>query len=252
MIIIPAIDLKDGLCVRLLQGIKEDATIYSDNPVATALTWQSLGAELLHIVDLDGAFTGNQKNLESIMNIRNALKIDIEVGGGIRTLERIDRLISYGINRIILGTAAMENPKLVSVACKKYPERVFVGIDAKDGLVAVKGWVEVTRVKVKQFALQMQGYGAAGVVYTDISRDGMLTGPNIEATEELVKSLDIPVIASGGISSIEDVERLRKIHGLWGAITGKALYSGALDLKEAIRLTGQRTLKKVIKCLPKG
>lgn len=235
MLVIPAIDLKDGLCVRLLQGRKEDATVYSDDPVSTALKWESYGAELLHIVDLDGAFTGSQKNLDSIMKIRKAVKMDIEVGGGIRDLNRIDEFIFYGINRVILGTAAIENPELVKKACEKYPGRILIGIDVKKGLVAVKGWVEVTQVMAKELVLQMQEYGAAGIIYTDIARDGMLTGPNIEATREMVESLRIPVIASGGISSIDDIKKLSKIKGLWGAITGKALYSGALDLKEAIK-----------------
>jgi phosphoribosylformimino-5-aminoimidazole carboxamide ribotide isomerase len=235
MLVIPAIDLKDGLCVRLLQGKKEEATVYSDDPVSTALKWEVCGAELLHIVDLDGAFTGSQKNLDSIMKIRKSVKMEIEVGGGIRDLKSIDELISYGIDRVILGTVAIENPELVKKACKKYPGRVLVGIDAKKGFVAVKGWVEVTAVNAKELALHMQEYGAAGIIYTDIARDGMLTGPDIEATREMVKGLKIPVIASGGISSIDDIKRLSKIKGLWGVITGKALYSGAMDLKEAIK-----------------
>lgn len=236
MIIIPAIDLKDGLCVRLLQGKKEDATIYSDDPASTALKWELCGAKLLHVVDLDGAFTGNQINIEGIRKIREAVKMEIEVGGGIRCMERIDGIISIGVNRIILGTVAIEKPELVKEACKKYPGKVLVGIDAKDGLVAVKGWVEVTQVKAKELALKMQDYGAAGIIYTDILKDGMMTGPNIEATREIVESLSIPVIASGGISSIADIKKLLQINALWGAITGKALYSGALDLREAIEI----------------
>jgi phosphoribosylformimino-5-aminoimidazole carboxamide ribotide isomerase len=240
MIVIPAIDLKDGLCVRLLQGKKEDATVYSDDPVSTAQRWESCGARLLHVVDLDGAFTGNQKNIESIRRIREAVKMDIEVGGGIRGMERIDLLISIGINRVILGTVAIEKPELVKEACKRYPGKVVVGIDAKSGFVAVKGWVEVTRVGAKELALKMQDYGAAGIIYTDISKDGMMTGPNIEATREMVEALGIPVIASGGISSINDIKNLMTIKNLWGAITGKAIYSGAIDLNKAIKLTGGR------------
>lgn len=237
MIVIPAIDLKDGKCVRLLQGRKDAVTTYSDDPASTARLWESCGAKLLHVVDLDGAFTGNQKNLESIRKIREAVKMDIEVGGGIRDMERIDRLVSLGVNRVILGTVAIEKPELVKDACKKYPGKVLVGIDAKNGLVAVKGWVEVTEVKAKELALKMQDYGASGIIYTDISKDGMMTGPNIEATREMVETLNIPVIASGGISSVKDIKNLLVIKGLWGAITGKALYSGAIDLKEAIRIT---------------
>jgi phosphoribosylformimino-5-aminoimidazole carboxamide ribotide isomerase len=237
MIVIPAIDLKDGQCVRLLQGKKEDATVYSDDPASTAKKWETCGAKLLHVVDLDGAFTGSQKNIEGIRKIRQAVNMDIEVGGGVRDMERIDLLISLGINRVILGTVAIEKPDLVKEACKKYPGRVIVGIDAKNGLVAVKGWVEVTEVRAKDLAVQMQDYGAAGIIYTDISKDGMMTGPNIEATRELVESLNIPVIASGGVSSINDIKNLLGIKNLWGAITGKAIYSGAIDLKEAIKIT---------------
>lgn len=237
MIVIPAIDLKEGKCVRLLQGRMEDATVYSDNPAETAKRWEAEGAELLHIVDLDGAFTGGMKNLSAIEAIRKAIRIPIEVGGGIRDMERIEKLLSLGVNRIILGTVAVEKPELVKEACKKYSGKILVGIDAKNGFVATKGWVEVTQIKAKELALMMQGYGAAGIIYTDISKDGMLSGPNIEATREMVESLNIPVIASGGISSIDDIKRLFEIKGLWGAITGKAIYSGSLNLREAIRLS---------------
>ncbi len=237
MLVIPAIDLKDGLCVRLLQGRIEDVTAYSNDPAAVARKWESCGAGLLHVVDLDGAFTGTQKNLDSIGKIRAAVNMDIEVGGGIRDLNRIDQLIALGINRVILGTVAIENQELVKKAAMKYPGAILVGIDAKNGLVAVKGWVEVTRIKAQALALQMQGYGVAGIVYTDISRDGMMTGPNVEAMSDMADALDIPVIASGGISSIDDIKRLHETGKLWGAITGKALYSGSLDLKEAIKLT---------------
>jgi len=237
MFVIPAIDLKEGRCVRLLQGRKEDATVYSDDPVATALKWESMGAKRLHIVDLDGAFTGNQKNLESVMKIRKAVAMEIEVGGGIRVMARIDQLLFEGINSVILGTIAVENPELVKEACAKYPGRVMVGIDARNGDVAVKGWVEVTSVKAKELASRMQDFGCAGIIYTDIAKDGMLLGPNIDAVQEMVESLTVPVIASGGISSIDDIRNLLQIKGLWGAITGKAIYSGTLDLKEAIGMS---------------
>ena len=245
MIIIPAIDLKDGFCVRLLQGRKDDVTVYSDDPVSTALRWESAGAQLLHIVDLDGAFSGSQKNLEGIVKIRKAVKMDIEVGGGIRDMERINLLISQGINRVILGTSAIENPELLKEAASKYPGCILAGIDAKDGFVAVKGWVEVTKVKAVDLALNLQEYGVAGIIYTDISRDGMLTGPNIDATRQMAESLKIPVIASGGISSIEDIRRLLTIKKLWGAITGKALYSGKLDLREALKVAALERHNKV-------
>ena len=236
MFVIPAIDLKEGRCVRLLQGRKEDATVYSDDPVATALKWQAAGAKRLHVVDLDGAFTGSQANLDSILRIRKAITMEIEVGGGIRDAARVDKLLGEGIDSVILGTIAVENPGLVKEVCNRYPGRVMVGIDAKSGDVAVKGWVEVTSVKAKELALRMQAVGCSGIIYTDIAKDGMLSGPNLEAVEDMVGSLAIPVIASGGISSIEDIKNLLKIDGLWGAITGKAIYSGTLDLREAIKL----------------
>jgi phosphoribosylformimino-5-aminoimidazole carboxamide ribotide isomerase len=236
MLIIPAIDLKEGRCVRLLQGREKDVTVYSDDPAATARKWKEAGAGLIHIVDLDGAFTGKQKNLEAIRAIREAVDTDLELGGGIRDMERIDLLVSLGINRVILGTVAAENPALLKEACGKYPGRVVVGIDARDGKVAVKGWVEATEHEARSFARTAESHGAAGIVYTDISRDGMLTGPNMEATREIVEAVEIPVIASGGVSSIEDIKDLLGIEGLWGAITGKAIYSGSLDLEEAIAL----------------
>jgi phosphoribosylformimino-5-aminoimidazole carboxamide ribotide isomerase len=236
MIVIPAIDLKDGKCVRLLQGKKEEVTVYSDDPAAMARHWVSQGAELLHVVDLDGAFTGEQKNFDKIKAIRDAIDIPIEVGGGLRNIEKIEELIGLGINRTIIGTSAAEDHEMVKNACEKFPGRVIVGIDAKDGKVAVKGWVEVTELDAIDFAKAMQSLGAAGVIYTDISRDGMLTGPNIDAMAKMVKAVKIPVIASGGVSKIEDIKNLMKIENLWGIITGKALYSGAMDLKEAIKV----------------
>jgi phosphoribosylformimino-5-aminoimidazole carboxamide ribotide isomerase len=237
MIVIPAIDLKEGLCVRLLQGRKDDSTVYSTDPVATALKWQSYGAKLLHVVDLDGAFTGDQKNIESVLAIRKSVTMEIEVGGGIRNMERIDQLLGLGIDRVILGTVAIEKPELVKEACAKYPGRIIIGIDAKNGYVAVKGWVEVTEVLATDLARRMQDAGASGIIYTDIAKDGMLIGPNIEATAELVKNLSIPVIASGGVSSLDDIRNLCKVPNLFGAISGKALYSGSIDLGEAIKIT---------------
>jgi len=236
MIVIPAIDLKDGQCVRLLQGRKDAVTTYSDDPASTARKWEECGAKLLHVVDLDGAFTGSQKNFEAIKKIREAVSMNIEVGGGIRDIRKIDELTGTGINRIILGTAAIENPPLLLDACRKYPGRILVGIDAKGGKVAVKGWVEVTSVDSKELARDAEKIGAAGIIYTDISRDGMLIGPNINAMREMVEAVNIPVIASGGVSSIDDISALKEIKNLWGVITGKAIYSGAVDLREAIKI----------------
>ncbi|MFN3396767.1 MAG: HisA/HisF-related TIM barrel protein, partial [Thermodesulfovibrionales bacterium] len=173
MLIIPAIDLKNGKCVRLLQGRADAVTEYSQDPVEVAKKWESSGARLIHIVDLDGAFTGDQKNIESIKEIRKAVTVEIELGGGIRDMERIDMLLGLGINRVILGTVTAQRPELVKEACKRFPQRIIAGIDAKDGLVAIKGWVELTDIKATDLALRMQDYGVWGIIYTDISRDGM-------------------------------------------------------------------------------
>lgn len=236
MLIIPAIDLKEGKCVRLEQGLMDKATVYSDDPATTAKHWELQGAEILHVVDLDGAFAGVPKNLDAIKAIRAAIKIPIEVGGGIRDLSTIRSLVSIGIDRIILGTAAIENPSFVQEACRVFPDRIIVGIDAKEGLVAIKGWAEVTKVQAIDLAQQMQEHGVIAIIYTDIKRDGMLSGPNIEATQALAKALHIPVIASGGVHTMKDIEDLLAVRrsGVSGVITGKAIYSGSLNLKEAI------------------
>jgi phosphoribosylformimino-5-aminoimidazole carboxamide ribotide isomerase len=236
MLIIPAIDLKEGKCVRLEQGLMDKATVYSDDPATTARHWESQGAELLHVVDLDGAFAGAPKNLDAIKAIRAAIKIPIEVGGGIRDMATIRTLVSIGINRIILGTAAIENTAFVQEACREFPDKIIVGIDAKEGLVAIKGWAEVTKVQATDLAKQMQEHGVIAIIYTDIKRDGMLSGPNIEATQALARALHIPVIASGGVHTMKDIENLLVVRhsGISGVITGKAIYSGSLNLKEAI------------------
>ncbi len=241
MRVIPAIDLKAGKCVRLLQGREDAVTVYSDDPTSTARRWESSGARLLHVVDLDGAFTGDQKNLDAIRKIRDAVTMEIEVGGGIRDLRKIEELLAAGIDRIVLGTAAVEEPELLAEACRIFPGRILVGIDARDGKVAVKGWVEVTSTDAKSLAKEAVKKGAAGIIYTDISTDGMMTGPNISAAEEMVKAVSIPLIASGGVSSLEDIRNLMRIKGLWGVITGKAIYAGSLDLKEAINLVSSKS-----------
>ena len=239
MIILPAIDLKEGKCVRLEQGLMEKDTVYSDDPAAQAKIWQDQGGELLHIVDLDGAFAGVPKNKEAIRAIVEALDIPTELGGGIRDLETIEAYLELGVGRVILGTVAKENPALVQEACNRFPGKIVVGIDAKDGLVAVRGWADVTEKKATELAQEMEGFGVEAIIYTDIARDGMMQGPNIEATKALAESISIPVIASGGVSSLDDIRNLLAIEasGVNGVITGKAIYSGALDLREAVKLT---------------
>ncbi len=235
MLVIPAIDLKDGRCVRLVQGRRDQVTSYSDDPASVARRWVEEGAILIHVVDLDGAFSGIQKNLERIKEIRSAVDVALEVGGGIRGMERVEELFSIGVDRVILGTSAVKDPDLLSSATERYPGRVLVGIDARDGIVAIRGWEESAGMEAVEFALRVQEIGVAGIIYTDISRDGMLSGPNVEAIRTMVEAVRVPVIASGGVSSIDDIMRLKEIRGLWGAIVGKAIYTGRVDLAEAIR-----------------
>ncbi len=239
MIVIPAIDLKDGKCVRLEQGLMEKDTVFSDNPDAQAHAWEAQGAELLHIVDLDGAFAGEPRNRSAIEAILKAISIPAQLGGGIRDLATIEAYLSLGLSRVIIGTAAQRNPALVEEACRKFPGRIVVGIDAKNGMVAVQGWAEVTDVAAVDLARKFEGFGVAAIIYTDIARDGMMQGPNLEATRQLAEAVAIPVIASGGVSSLQDIRNLLAIEsaGVSGVITGKAIYTGALDLRAAIELT---------------
>jgi phosphoribosylformimino-5-aminoimidazole carboxamide ribotide isomerase len=243
MLVIPAIDLKDGKCVRLEQGLMARDTVYSVDPAATARRWQEEGGELLHIVDLDGAFAGVPRNRAVIEQIIAAIDIPAQLGGGIRDLATIEAYLDLGLSRVIIGTAAHRTPQLVSEACRHFPGQVVVGIDAKNGLVAVQGWAEVTDVKAVDLARRFEGDGVAAIVYTDITRDGMLQGPNLEATRQLAEAVSIPVIASGGVASLKDIENLLAIerYGVAGVITGKAIYSGALNLKDAVALTKKAT-----------
>lgn len=239
MIVIPAIDLKEGCCVRLEQGEMHRDTVFSDNPAEQALKWQQAGAELLHLVDLDGAFAGEPRNKGAIEAILKALSIPAQLGGGIRDIATIEAYLSLGLSRVIIGTAAQRNPELVLEACRKFPGRIVVGIDAKSGMVAVQGWAEVTGITAVELAKKFEDCGVAAIIYTDISRDGMMAGPNIEATKTLAEAISIPVIASGGVSSLKDIENLMAIEqsGVTGAITGKAIYTGAINLADAISLT---------------
>lgn len=238
MIILPAIDLKGGRCVRLEQGLMDKDTVYHDDPAAQARIWQEQGGEFLHIVDLDGAFAGVPKNKAAIEAIVKAIDIPAELGGGIRDMATIEAYLELGIDRVILGTIAKENPALVEAACRKFPGRIVVGIDAKEGLVAVRGWADVTTKLATEMAREMEGFGVEAIIYTDIARDGMMQGPNIAATRALAEAINIPVIASGGLSTLDDIRRLIEIEsfGVTGVITGKAIYSGAIDLREAVRI----------------
>jgi len=239
MLIIPAIDIKEGKCVRLTQGRMDEETVYSLDPVEVARRWEEEGAELIHVVDLDGAFAGKPGNRESILKIVDGVDIPIQVGGGIRTMEVIEDYLREGVGRIILGTIAQEDPSLVRDACRRFPERIAASIDARDGMVATRGWVQITEERAIDLARRLEGLGIASIVYTDIERDGMLQGPNIPAIREMVNAVKIPIIASGGVSSIKDIEALRGI-GIDGIIIGKAIYTVAVDLKLALNLFQER------------
>lgn len=238
MLVIPAIDIKGGKCVRLVQGKMDQETVYSTNPVEVAKKWQSLGAEFLHIVDLDGAVAGEPKNTNTIEAIADAISIPFQVGGGIRDVETINLYLTMGASRIILGTAALEKSWFVREACEMHHGQILVGIDARDGKVAIKGWEHLTDKAAAELAKELEDAGVAGIIYTDISRDGMLKGPNIEGTKALAQSVKIPIIASGGVSNIDDIKKLKEIEsaGVVGVITGKAIYTGSLNLAEAIKV----------------
>lgn len=235
MIIIPAIDLKNGKCVRLLQGKFDQETVYGDNPGAMAGRWENEGAEWIHIVDLDGSVDKKPVNFDAIMDIRSSVKASLELGGGIRDLETISLYLEKGLDRIILGTAAQRNPDLVREAAQKFPGKIAVGLDAKGSKVVVEGWTESTGQDYLDLARRFEDMGVAALIYTDVDRDGMRTGPNIERTGELARSVDIPVIASGGIKDLEDIRALLPLEkdGVIGAISGKALYEGSLDFAAA-------------------
>jgi len=237
MVIIPAIDLKDGRCVRLKQGDMANATVYSDDPVAVAKHWLAQGARRLHVVDLNGAAAGRPRNEGVIREIVRAVGADlpVQLGGGIRDLDTIERYLDYGVTYIVVGTAAVKNPGFVSDACTAFAGHVIVGLDAKDGKVAVEGWSKLTGHDVIDLARKFEEYGVEAVIYTDIGRDGMLTGVNVEATVRLARELRTPVIASGGLTGIKDVKALCEIEseGIMGVITGRALYQGTIDFKQA-------------------
>jgi phosphoribosylformimino-5-aminoimidazole carboxamide ribotide isomerase len=234
MEIIPAVDIKGGKCVRLFQGDYNQETIYFDDPVAVALKWESVGAQRIHLVDLDGAAAGEIKNLTVIENIARQVKVPLQLGGGIRDEVTVRALIDAGVSRVILGTIAVEQPELVNSLCRKFGEAIIVGIDARDGMVATRGWREGTGMKAKEMGTKMTELGVKRIIYTDIKRDGTLTEPNFRDIEDMVSELKAHIIAAGGISALEHLEKLGKL-GVEGAIVGKALYTGNNDLKEALK-----------------
>jgi phosphoribosylformimino-5-aminoimidazole carboxamide ribotide isomerase len=244
MIVIPAIDIKSGQCVRLLQGRKEDMTVFSTDPVAMAKRWAEEGAQTIHVVDLDGAFEKEPRNIATVRQIIDSVHVDIQVGGGIRDEETIQTYLDAGAARVIIGTEAMRDPMRIKSICRKYPDRIIIGIDARDGMVAIEGWTETTHITAVDLARNFEDSEAAAINFTDIHRDGMQTGPNIEATRHLAESVSIPIVASGGVSTIKDILNLLPLSGagVVGVITGRALYAGTLDLKEAIACTKTKTI----------
>jgi len=242
MLLIPAIDLKDGKCVRLRQGRMEDDTVFSDDPVAVAGKWVSAGARRLHLVDLDGAFAGKPKNAGIIHEIAEAFPdVPIQVGGGIRDEDTVQEYLNAGVSYVIIGTRAVSEPHFVSDVAAEFPSHVIIGLDARDGKVAIDGWSKLSHHDVIDLAQQFEADGVEAIIYTDISRDGMMEGVNVAATEKLARAIHIPVIASGGITNLEDIAALGKIaqEGVVGAITGRAIYEGTLDFSEGARLAEQ-------------
>ncbi len=231
MQILPAIDLRGGKCVNLVQGIAEQETVFSDSPVDMAKQWEAAGAEYLHLVDLDGAFQRESANIDIVSEIVSVIDIPVQLGGGIRNMDQVDSILELGVHRAILGTAALKNPELVQHACSKYKERIAVGIDAKDGMVATHGWLEVSQKSTVDFAAELTEVQT--IIYTDIKSDGMLKGPNVNATAEIINAVSASVIASGGVTSTSDIIALKEI-GASGAIIGRALYTGDLTFSEAI------------------
>ncbi len=238
MLIIPAVDIKKGRCVRLLQGREDSETVFSDDPSAMAARWEGEGAELVHVIDLDGAFSKGPQNVEAVKRILDRVDIPIQLGGGIRSMETISTYLDLGVGRVILGTEAIRNPSLVEQACKAFPNRIMVGIDARKGMVAIEGWTQTTEQKAVEMAKGIEGPGLAGIIFTDIHKDGMQTGPNIEETKRMAESVSTPIIASGGVADIEDIRALAGLEplGVVGVITGRALYAGTLKLREALEI----------------
>ncbi|WP_259781848.1 1-(5-phosphoribosyl)-5-[(5-phosphoribosylamino)methylideneamino]imidazole-4-carboxamide isomerase [Aestuariispira ectoiniformans] len=236
MILYPAIDLKDGQCVRLLRGDMDKATVFGSDPGAQAKKFEDAGAEWLHVVDLNGAFEGKPVNAEAVESILKSVSMPVQLGGGIRSVAQVADWLERGLSRVILGTVAVKDPQVVREACKAFPGQVAVGIDARDGFVAVEGWAEATETSAVDLAKQFEDAGVAAIIYTDINRDGAMQGPNVDSTRALAEAVSIPIIASGGVSSLKDLEELKATGVIAGAISGRALYDGEIDLGEALSL----------------
>lgn len=238
MYVIPAIDIRKGRCVRLVQGDLRDETVYSQEPVSVAKLWKLKGAKRLHVIDLDGAFSGRLANLDYVKEIIKVTDLKVQVGGGIRDLKTIEKVLSIGVSYVILGTSAVQNKEFVKESVKEYGKSIIAGIDAKKGMVAIKGWKQVTKVNAVDLAKEMVDLGVGQIIFTDIQRDGMLEGPNFKSTKELAVAVKVPVIISGGISGYKDIEHAKRMekYGITSLIIGKALYTGKIDLKQAIKI----------------
>ena len=242
LLIIPAVDIKGGKCVRLEQGLMDRETLFSERPEQMALQWEKKGAKRLHLIDLDGAFQGAPVNKEIIKNIVNTLSIPVELGGGIRSLETIEEYLNLGVADVIMGTTAFKNPNLVKMACERYPGRILLGIDSKNGYVSIEGWTEATKITAIDMAKRCEGLGVRSFIFTDIKRDGMKAGPNIEAIKRFSEATNIPVIVAGGISSLKDIENLLKLekNGVSGVIIGRALYDGSVKLEHILSIVAKK------------
>lgn len=240
MLIIPAIDLKDGRCVRLFQGEMDKETVYFDNPLEAAKHWMSEGATFLHIVDLNGAVEGRPVHIKEVAAICQLPRLSVELGGGLRSMEAVQAALDLGVARVVIGTAAYDNAEFLRALCKKFPGKIVVGIDARQGKIAVKGWKETTEMDAVELAKRCEADGASRIIYTDISRDGTRAGVNVDETLRIARAVKIPIIASGGVSTLDDIRKLLPLEndGIEGVIVGRALYSGAIILKEAMRVVG--------------
>jgi phosphoribosylformimino-5-aminoimidazole carboxamide ribotide isomerase len=239
MLVIPAVDLRGGTCVRLRQGRPEAETVFSDDPVAVARRWARLGAPRLHVVDLDGAFAGAPKQTGVIREIVQSAGVPVQVGGGLRSVEAVEQLLAAGAGWVVLGTRAALDPEFLAEACARFPKRIIVAVDASEGRVRVDGWTRALDLSADAFALEAARSGAAAILYTDVTRDGTETGPNLESTRAVACAAGVPVLASGGVGSLEDLKHLAEIPGVTGAVVGRALYTGAVDLRQAIKEVGE-------------